>query len=163
MQLLISDANILIDMEEGRLIAPMFKLPYQFVIPDILFEEELEEAHQYLLKAGLQLGELDADAMRDVAGLTQRYNRTSRYDCFALALARARACPLLTGDKALRNAAEQEAVTVKGTLWLVEEMVLCGLLTIAEARFAYGRMNAAGSRLPWDVAEARLKTLEKGQ
>ena len=35
MQLLISDANILIDMEEGNLLAQMFQLPYSFSIPDI--------------------------------------------------------------------------------------------------------------------------------
>lgn len=48
MQLLISDANILIDLEEGQLIELMFQLPYQFSIPDVLFEEELEEEHQHL-------------------------------------------------------------------------------------------------------------------
>ena len=43
MQLLISDANILIDMEEGELLPQMFQLPYNFSIPDILFYEELEQ------------------------------------------------------------------------------------------------------------------------
>jgi hypothetical protein len=43
MQVLISDANILIDMEEGELIEEMFRLPYIFSIPDILFYEEMEE------------------------------------------------------------------------------------------------------------------------
>ncbi len=37
--------------------------------------------------------------------LTQRYTNSSRNDCFALALARQEKCLLLTGDKALRNAA----------------------------------------------------------
>ena len=36
MQLLISDANILIDLEEGELIKEMFQLPFHFSIPDIL-------------------------------------------------------------------------------------------------------------------------------
>lgn len=37
MQLLISDANILIDLEEGELLNELFQLPYQFKVPDILF------------------------------------------------------------------------------------------------------------------------------
>jgi hypothetical protein len=37
MQLLISDANILIDLEEGGLLEVFFRLPYQFSVPDILF------------------------------------------------------------------------------------------------------------------------------
>ena len=43
MQLLISDANILIDMEEGGLLDLMFLLPYQFKVPDVVLDEELEE------------------------------------------------------------------------------------------------------------------------
>lgn len=36
MLLLISDANILIDMEAGRLMATFFRLPMRFGVPDIL-------------------------------------------------------------------------------------------------------------------------------
>jgi len=57
-QLLISDANILIDMEEGELLTQLFQLPYQFAIPDILFAEELEEEHVHLPAMGLTLEEL---------------------------------------------------------------------------------------------------------
>ena len=35
MLLLISDANILMDVEVGDLVAPMFSLGYQFAVPDI--------------------------------------------------------------------------------------------------------------------------------
>lgn len=36
MLLLISDANILMDVEVGDLVAPMFSLGYQFAVPDFL-------------------------------------------------------------------------------------------------------------------------------
>ncbi len=39
MLLLISDANVLIDIENGGLTSAMFSLPYQFAVPDILFYE----------------------------------------------------------------------------------------------------------------------------
>jgi hypothetical protein len=42
MLLLISDANILIDMEAGRLMERLFQLPMQFAMPDILYWEEIE-------------------------------------------------------------------------------------------------------------------------
>jgi len=54
MLLLISDANILMDIEVGDLVAPMFSLGYQFVVPDVLYYEELEEQHAHLLDMGLQ-------------------------------------------------------------------------------------------------------------
>ena len=42
MRLLISDANILIDMEAGALMETLFRLPMQFGIPDLLYYEEIE-------------------------------------------------------------------------------------------------------------------------
>jgi hypothetical protein len=62
-QLLISDANILIDLEEGQLIELMFQLPYQFSIPDILFVEEMSEEHGYLPELGLDIAELSSEMM----------------------------------------------------------------------------------------------------
>ena len=78
MQLLISDANILIDLEEGQLIDLMFQLPYQFTIPDILFAEELEDEHNHLLEIGLTLSELTGETMTYAMELIPRYNRASR-------------------------------------------------------------------------------------
>jgi hypothetical protein len=45
MLLLISDANILIDMEVSGLLAPMFSMEYRFAVPDVLYVEELERQH----------------------------------------------------------------------------------------------------------------------
>ncbi|WP_313382981.1 PIN domain-containing protein [Pantoea sp.] len=152
MLILISDANILIDLEEGELIRFLFHLPYQFTVPDLLFYDELAEHHAYLLEQGLHLGEMTPETLRYVSQLVTRFQGPSRYDCFALALARQEKCPLLTGDKALRLAAQAEQVEVRGTLWLVEEMVRYALIDHAAAHRAYLLMRASGRRLPWDRA-----------
>ena len=55
MLLLISDANILIDIEDGSLTPVVFHLPYEIAVPDILFELELKERHNHLLQMGLKL------------------------------------------------------------------------------------------------------------
>lgn len=159
-QLLISDANILIDLEDGGLITEMFKLPFQFQVPDMLFADELEQDHGYLLEHGLQLGELTPESMSEVETLVQLYKQPSRYDCFALVLAKQQGCPLLTGDQNLRKAAEQENVEVKGTLWIVEAMITHQVITVQAARMAYERMKQKARRLPWDVAEQRLCEIE---
>jgi len=55
MLLLISDANILIDMEAGALMDTLFRLPMQFGIPDLLYYEEIEPGSPGLEKEGLQI------------------------------------------------------------------------------------------------------------
>lgn len=160
MLLLISDANILIDMEIGGLVAPLFSLEYQFAVPDILFYEELEEQHGYLLGMGLQARALDESMVAHVAELAAQYPRPGRNDLFALVLAASAECPLLTGDKDLKVAAEAENIEVRGTLWLVTEMVRTGRISIQVARGAYQLMRAHERRLPWDRAEQMLAALE---
>lgn len=41
MQVLISDANVLIDMEVGDLLEVMFQLPFQFKVADLPYHDEL--------------------------------------------------------------------------------------------------------------------------
>jgi predicted nucleic acid-binding protein len=160
MLLLISDANILIDIEIGGLVAPMFSLDYQFAVPDVLFYEELEGQHAHLLDMGLQPKELDEAMVARVSEFATQYPRPGRNDLFALVLAASEECPLLTGDKDLKAAAESENVEVRGTLWLINEMVQTGKITVHVARNAYQLMRAHGRRLPWDMAEQMLAALE---
>ncbi|HJW53976.1 MAG TPA: DUF3368 domain-containing protein [Burkholderiaceae bacterium] len=159
MLLLISDANILIDIEIGGLVAPMFSLDYKFAVPDVLFYEELDGQHGYLLDMGLEAREFDEAAVARVVELARQYTRPGRNDLFALVLAAKEGCPLLTGDKDLKAAAENEKVKVRGTLWLVAEMVKAGKITVQVARNAYQQMRANGRRLPWDIAEEMLEKL----
>ena len=91
---------------------------------------------------------------------TSSYPKPGRNDLFALALAEDKKCPLLTGDAALRQAAEMEQVEVKGTVWLIAEMVREQRITVTVARAALHKMRVNGRRLPWEVAEKRLDELE---
>jgi hypothetical protein len=156
----ISDANILIDVEVGGLLAPMFSLGYQFAVPDVLYFEELAEHHAHWRDMGLIVKSLPSEGVARVQALSQKYKRPSRNDLFALALAEQAQCPLLTGDAALRSAAETEQVEVKGTIWLVTEMVRKQCITATVARVAYKAMQEQGRRLPWVLAHSMLKTME---
>lgn len=160
MLLLISDANILMDIEVGDLVAPMFSLSYQFVVPDVLYYEELEAQHAHLLDMGLQTRTLSPESVKRVQALSQIYVKPGRNDLFALALAEFEQCPLLTGDAALRQAAETEQIEVKGTVWLISQMVHEQRINIPVARAALQKMRINGRRLPWDAAEQVLGAIE---
>lgn len=76
MRLLISDANILIDMEAGALMETLFRLPMQFGIPDLLYYEEIEEGSPGLEQLGLQIMEVSGDFVKYAAQLPSHYNST---------------------------------------------------------------------------------------
>ena len=76
MLLLVSDANILIDVEKGNLTSAIFRLPYEIAVPDILFELELREQHSHLLQLGLKVKSLTAASIKKTESLTQQYSRS---------------------------------------------------------------------------------------
>lgn len=159
MPLLISDANIFIDFEEAGLLEALFRLPETIGVPDLLFEDELRERHEDLLDHGLALLELRAPAVKRVVELAKLYRKPSRLDLAALALAEQEGCPLLSGDRHLREAAEAERVDVHGTLWLAERLVREKLVSLSELTRGYARMKDAGRRLPWDAVDQQLARL----
>ncbi len=88
MQLVITDASIIIDIENSDLTRPMFNLPYQFAVPDVLFEEELLERHSHLLNLGLMRKAIGPELISEAYNLRQQFSKTSVNDLLALTLAK---------------------------------------------------------------------------
>ncbi|SRR5260221_10522133 len=164
MPLLISDANILIDMHCGELLHRMFELEHEFAVLDALFEEELREDHADLPGLGLQIRTLREEYVVRGTQLIEAHAKTgvSRIDLLALALAMQEAGPLLTGDRRLRELCEGLGHEVHGTLWLMEEMHKAGLISSAEVAAAYEAMRVQGRRLPWREVDAQLRQMRRG-
>jgi predicted nucleic acid-binding protein len=112
----------------------------------------------------LRVLEVSGEYVAYAAGLPARYGTApSPNDYLALALARQEGCPLLTGDQALKQAAQAEDVSVMGSVWLLRAMVENRLLGVDEALAALARMKEAKRRLPWTEAERILNGLREGQ
>lgn len=133
MLVVVSDSSVLIDLAKAQLIESALALPYDFVVPDVMFADELLDlghyTHDDLLGAGISLGVLDGNGVAAAFGYVERYAALSNNDAFALALAAIEGCMLLAGDGALRNAAAEENVEVHGHLWIADEMENNGTVT----------------------------------
>ncbi|WP_019559042.1 DUF3368 domain-containing protein [Thioalkalivibrio sp. ALE12] len=157
MLLLISDANIIIDLEAGEILHSLFELPYRFAMPDVLFEEEIKGGCPYLPDMGLKTLVVNAEYVDYAIALGEaRGDEPGFNDRLALALAKQESCPLLTGDGNLRVLAAREDTEVRGTLWILGEVIEFGLLTQDQARTALDLMKRRGRRLPWPAAELTI-------
>jgi hypothetical protein len=158
-KLLISDANILIDMEVGGLLDKMFKLEYEFGVPDILYEQELRERHPQLEGLGLRSLELTPESVARVVSLAAQYRNfgVSTNDLFALVLSQQEQTTLLTGDAKLKQACIAEKISVRGTVWLVGEMLEAAVIEYKIVNTAYEAMRNSGRRLPWKDVEKQLR------
>lgn len=159
--LIISDSNIFIDMDVGGLTRQLFQLPEAIGTPNILYDEELAIQHSELPSLGLLVMNVEAEFMQMADQWQDIYPGPTMNDLFAMALAKQERCPLLTGDRRLRKAAEDESIRVYGTLWLMERMHAEGIIQHKRAEQAYAQMQRQGRRLPWDDVKKQLKQFHK--
>jgi rRNA-processing protein FCF1 len=161
-KLLISDANIIIDIVAGELVDGMFALEYEFGVPDLLYAEELEQQHSDIVDKGLLVIGLASESILAANNLFEQNNqlKVSVNDCIALSLAQQESCSLLTGDARLKQLAIVEGIQVRGTLWLVEQMIMANCVTIEQAEIAYVKMRNDGSRLPKADIKKQIKKFQ---
>jgi predicted nucleic acid-binding protein len=153
----VTDTNFWIDLDTAGLLGPTFRLPYEWQVPDVIVAELEKPEGADLVRRGLRVCELDGRRVAEVVVLAAAYPRPSRADLFALVLARTQGALLLTGDRHLRQAAEQEGVWVHGTLWLLDQMVERSVIAPWDAAEALLLMKEGRRRLPVEEIDRRLR------
>ena len=103
------------------------RLPYSFVMPDVLFEDEWlcisERDKADLRQRGLEIRELPGPSVARAQRYFNEHRPLKMNDCFALALAEDIADSiLLTGDGPLREISRGSGVEVRGVLWITDEL-----------------------------------------
>jgi predicted nucleic acid-binding protein len=167
MRIIVSDSSCIIDLGKSSLIRAVLRLPYTFVMPDVLFEDELLDfgpvGKNELRALGFQVVELDPQGTSRAFEHAARYRRLAVNDCFALALAEQTAdCILLTGDGFLRRIATAMGIEVHGVLWAIDELERASLAT---ARQLYDALSLFEQDslvfLPKDEIRQRLRRLRR--
>jgi predicted nucleic acid-binding protein len=151
------DTSVIVDLYAGGLLDELFRLPFRLLTADAIVTELQVPDGQELAGQGLAIGELSSAQVLEVYQLAGRYRRVSTNDLFALVLARSLHATLLTSDGHLIKAAQEQGVTVHGTLWILDQLVRAGLITPPAAAEGLQRMLATGSRLPHTECRRRLE------
>lgn len=167
MRIIVNDSSALIDLAKTRLLENLLRLPYRFVIPDVLYADELITLHHYrreqLLDIGFVLGELDGPQVGKASEYGHRYPTLSLNDCFALVMAETTPdAVLLTGDRRFRRVAEQHRVETHGILWILDQLLERGAVDPAILRDALQSLVRDPTvRLPAKEVERRIHALTK--
>lgn len=126
-QVVISDSSCLIDLRKTSLLDAFVRLPYELLIPNTLFEEELLQfsatQKKALIRGGLKVVDLPGESVLRARQVARDMPHLSIHDGFAYALAESRpGCILLTGDGPLRTFARRQKIEVHGVLWVIDEL-----------------------------------------
>jgi len=127
MRIVVSDTSCLIDLRKVSLLDVFLKLPYEILIPNTLFEDELlkftDAQKRGLIRGGMKVVDLPGERVLRAQEVVGAIPQLSVHDGFAFALAEHHQdCILLTGDGSLRRLAAKHKIEVHGFLWVVDEI-----------------------------------------
>ena len=169
MRIIVSDSSSLIDLRKVSLLDALLRLPYEFLIPNTLFEEELLKfsatQKKALVSSGLNVMDLPGEQVLRARDVVCRHPRLSVNGGFAFVLAQSHpGCILLTGDSELRGLAIQNAMEVHGVLWVFDEIHRNRLKSASNLLAALRIFLVDPSvRLPRRELSAYIKRYEKMQ
>jgi len=161
-----SDTSVWIDFGVIDAIELPFRLPLTYLMWSEAVDVEIkspERLRERLLACGLVVVELADEEFWLADDYGERYVGLSSYDSVALAIAKNRGIPLMTGDRRLRRAAT-EGVDVIGTLGVLDRLSSEGLVSASEYEEclqALANANGGLVRLPRDELNARLDAIRK--
>ena len=157
-----SDTNIWIDFNVINYTELPFLLPYRYIMYRETIQTELlypSGLRDRLVKLGLTETELEINEFQRAEKYRYEYNKLSMPDCIALAIAKERKITLLTGDKALRQAANHEKVNAVGTIKILDELYQQNLIQIAKYLHCLEQLSCYNGklvRLPEDELKKRI-------
>jgi hypothetical protein len=163
MAILVSDTSVLIDLERGELLEHAFSCDLIMVVPDLLYQKELEmENGPYLRALGLNVLSLTPDEVEHAQTIKDKCPMLSSPDCFALSCALRQDHVLLTGDMNLRKEATVLEAKVYGLLWLLDQMEASGKFSFTLLHEGLSRIAAhQRCRLPKEEVKWRLSKWSK--
>ena len=144
MEFISSDTNIWIDFVTIQKTELPFRLPYVYIMcQEAIYNELLSPPGlgEKLVHYGLIPVDFTIDEFFLAEQYGKNYIKLSIYDRIALSIAKIRQITLLTGDKALRNAAKQENVSTIGTLGILDKLWEQGYISKNEFMFCLEELS----------------------
>jgi len=134
MRIVVSDSSCLIDLRKASLLDAFLTLPYEVLIPNTLFEDELLKftatEKRTLLRNGLKVVDVPGAGVLRAREVIQQAPGLSIHDGFAFAVAEEHdGCILVTGDRLLRALAARHGIETHGVLWILDQIHQHGLRT----------------------------------
>ncbi len=163
LKLISSDTNVWFDFNCISKIDLPFRMPYKYIMYKEALRNEIispPELLETLVKNGLEGVDITIEEFYYAEELGNKHVKLSVYDRIALSIAKKRGIVLLTGDGALRKAAESEGVPVLGTIGLLDELHDNKLISTLIYRSCLRHLKDHGERrLPIDEIDKRLSLL----
>ncbi len=162
MNVLVNDANILIDLAKIGLIDKFSDLNFDLYTTDFVLEE-LNQDQQISVQELINLdkiGLITTETIEDFQGindLLEKASGLSFQDCSIWYYSKKMGGTLITGDGKLRKAATKDGIEVRGIIYILDEILRQGKITFAIAIEKIELLYKLNDRLPRGELPKRVK------
>lgn len=163
MEIIVNDTNIFIDLQSIGLLRALCDLPYDVRTVDFVVNEIKDRAQAESLATLVREGKIKVESfnIEELAEIIEEHSTVSGNlsvpDCSVCYYARKHSATLLTGDRQLRRYAESNNVTVRGVLFIFDELVAQNIIEAGIAAQKLKELTNINVRLPKSEIEKRIK------
>ena len=108
----------------------------------------------------MKVYEFTEEEIESIANLKTRKNLKRFTDRSVIWKARDLRCPLLTGDRKMKEEAKEMGIEVHGSIWVVDEIVRKTEPSREMAVSYYQKLRDTNKRLPADKIEKKIRELK---
>jgi len=165
MKLIITDTNVLFDVIKIGALPEFFSLDYDicttvFVIEEIKPSFQRELIDTFIRAKKLTVFEFTGEDIEEVVnfdivnGLKRFTDKSVIWKSVKLN------CPMLTGDKKMREIAENIGIEVHGSVWVIDKLINSDLISTEKAIELLEQLLKTNSWLPRNEIERRINKLK---
>lgn len=165
MKLIITDTNVFFDIISIGALPEFFALDFEicttdFVVREILESEQKAQIESFIRAKKLNVFKFTAEEVEEIRKFTTKRFFKGITDKTVLWKSYQLKCPLLTGDKKLRNEAEDLKIEVHGSIWVIIEFVEKEIVTKAKGVKLLEKLKLINASLPHDEIDRLIKRLK---
>jgi len=163
MEIVVNDTNIFIDLFQIGFLDEFFRLPFEvhtldFVVNELKDENQRSAVKKFIDSGALTLKKTNPEELVEILNLQNSTpGNLSTIDCAVWRYAKVNGYTLLTGDRQLRNRAIDSGVTVRGILYVFDELVERHIITATCAIEKLKELVRINTRLPRELTEERIE------
>lgn len=167
MKLLITDTNVLFDVIKIGALPEFFSLDYEictteFVINEVRPSGQRDMLEYFIRAKKLNVYELSGDEVEEVEQFDTGIDLKRFTDKSVIWKSLQLKCPILTGDKKMKDVASRLGLEVHGSIWVLDALVIEQMIEHVEAVELFDKLAMTNSWLPINEIERRINILKQG-
>jgi len=166
MKVVVTDVSVFFDLFEIQVLPEFFALGWEIHTTDFVYNEILQADQKEVFEVferskRLKILSFTSEEEMQVLNFKTKLSIRSIADKTILWKALQLEATLLTCDRKLRKEAEGHAIEVRGSIWVIEQLVENGIINSTRGISLLENLKMTNNRLPFDLIDKLIRQWKK--